>query len=508
MKAGMKVNKDFKIAETDPRLYSSFVEHMGRCVYDGIYEPDHPLADENGFRDDVKKLIRELNIPMMRYPGGNFVSAYNWEDGIGPVEDRPKRLELAWRTIESNEVGIHEYMSWSEQMGLDVNMAVNLGTRGIDAARNLVEYCNFEKGTYWSDLRRKNGAPEPYKIKTWCLGNEMDGPWQIGFRTAAEYGRLAAETAKAMKRVDDSIELVVCGSSDSSLPTFGSWEATVLEHTYEYVEYLSLHCYYGNQENDTLSFLAKSLDMDEFIKGVAAICDYVKVKKHSKKTMYLSLDEYNICYHNLENDEHRKPWEYGTPVAQDIFTFEDSLLFGCMMITLLKNCDRVKIACLAQIVNVLGPIITEKGGGAWRQTIFYPFMQASRYGKGIVLKPVMDSPLYDCPHHAEVPYVEAVAVYREADGEIVVFAVNRSMDEQIEFTVELQGYLPEKILEFTEMAGYDLKAVNGIGKEEIRPERSENALIYRDRLNAVLQPLSWNMIRVKVGEEDKEGGIV
>lgn len=256
MKAKMKVDKDFIIAEIDPRIYSSFVEHMGRCVYEGIYEPGHPEADEHGFRNDVKELIKELNIPMMRYPGGNFVSGYNWEDGIGSIENRPKRLDLAWRMIESNEVGLHEYMAWSKEMGLDVNMAVNLGTRGIDAARNLVEYCNFEQGTYWSDLRRKNGEEKPYKIKTWCLGNEMDGPWQIGFKTADEYGRLAAETAKAMKKVDDSIELVVCGSSDSRMPTFGSWEAAVLEHTYEYVDYLSLHCYYGNQKNDTASYLA------------------------------------------------------------------------------------------------------------------------------------------------------------------------------------------------------------------------------------------------------------
>lgn len=500
MRTRMKVNKDFKISEIDPRIYSSFVEHMGRCVYEGIYDPEHPTADENGFRNDVKELVKELNIPMMRYPGGNFVSGYNWEDGIGPIEKRPRRLDLAWRTIESNAVGLHEYMTWSEQMNMDVNMAVNLGTRGIDAARNLVEYCNFERGTYFSDLRRKNGAEKPYKIKTWCLGNEMDGPWQIGFKTADEYGRLAVETAKAMKRVDDSIELVVCGSSNSKMPTFGSWEAIVLDHTYEDVDYLSLHCYYGNQKDDLSNYLAQSLDMDEFIKGVAAICDYIKTKKHSKKTLYLSFDEYNICYHNLESDEYREPWKYANPVAQDIFTFEDALLFGCLMITLLKNSDRVKIACLAQIVNVLGPIVTEKGGKAWRQSIFYPFMQVSNYGRGTALKPVIESPSYHCEDFAEVPYVESVAVYNGENHEISIFAVNRSSDETMDFTVELQGYIPEKVIEFSEMSGYDIKAVNSAEKEKIYPRNSENAVIQGNELYATLNPLSWNMIRLKIDE--------
>jgi len=504
VKAKMTINKDFKISEIDPRIYSSFIEHMGRCVYEGIYEPGHSTADENGFRNDVKALIKELNVPMIRYPGGNFVSGYHWEDGIGPATNRPKRLDLAWRTIESNAVGLHEYMAWSKEMNIDVNMAVNLGTRGIDAARNLVEYCNFDHGTYWSDLRGKNGSDVPYHIKTWCLGNEMDGPWQIGFKTADEYGRLAAETAKAMKRVDDSIELVVCGSSNSKMPTFGSWEETVLDHTYEYVDYLSLHCYYGNQKDDLANYLAQSLDMNQFIKGVAAMCDYMKMKKHTKKTLHLSFDEYNICYHNLERDEDRKPWGFATPVAQDIFTFEDSLLFGCLMITLLKNCDRVKIACLAQLVNVLGPIVTEKDGKAWRQTIFYPFMQMSNHGRGVALSPVIESPEYDCEDFADVPYIESIAVYNKENQEITVFAVNRSIYEQMDFVVELQGYSLVKIAEFSEMAGYGIKMVNSAHNERIHPKSSQEAHIIDNKLYALLRPLSWNMIRIKTIDEVKK----
>lgn len=284
IKASMIVNSAFEIGTIDPRLYGSFVEHLGRAVYSGIYEPAHVCANAWGFRSDVIALVKELGVNFVRYPGGNFVSGYNWEDGIGAKEKRPKRLDLAWKTIESNEVGLHEFMRWAKDASVQVNMAVNLGTRTADEARNLVEYCNHPEGSYYSDLRKANGAIDPFKIKTWCLGNEMDGPWQICRKTAEEYGRLACETAKVMKWVDPSIELVACGSSFYEMPTFGEWEATVLEHTYEHIDYLSLHRYYGNAKNDLKNYLAQSLDMDRFIKGVAAICDYVKAKKRTTKT--------------------------------------------------------------------------------------------------------------------------------------------------------------------------------------------------------------------------------
>lgn len=239
LRATLIADKSFVIAEVDKRIYGSFIEHLGRAVYGGIYEPGHPSSNSLGFRGDVKSLVKELGVPIIRYPGGNFVSGYNWEDGVGSVEQRPKRLELAWRTIEPNEVGTNEFMSWAKEVGSEVMMAVNLGTRGIDAARNLLEYCNHPGGTYWSDLRRNHGVEQPHKIRTWCLGNEMDGPWQIGQKTAVEYGRLAYETGKAMRLIDPDIELVSCGSSSSAMPTFPEWEAVTLEHTYEVADYVS-----------------------------------------------------------------------------------------------------------------------------------------------------------------------------------------------------------------------------------------------------------------------------
>ncbi|MCL2662255.1 MAG: alpha-N-arabinofuranosidase [Oscillospiraceae bacterium] len=501
MKAKMTVNKAYEIDKVDPRIYGSFVEHLGRCVYDGIYEPGHKTANAGGFRADVKELVKELNTSFIRYPGGNFVSGYNWMDGIGPANDRPKRLDLAWRTMETNEVGLHEFMDWANEVNADVNMAINLGTKGIDDARNIVEYCNHKGGTYWSDLRKANGRAEPYKIKTWCLGNEMDGPWQMGAKTAEEYGRIAVEAAKMMKWTDDSIELVACGSSNNSMPTFASWESTVLEHTYDHVDFLSLHCYYNNRENDLKSYLAMNIDMDNFIKSVASICDYIKAKKHSKKTINLSFDEWNVWYHSNEQDAKiakEAPWSISPSILEDIYTFEDALLVGGLLITLLKNCDRVKIACLAQLVNVIAPIMTEKGGEAWRQTTFYPFKQAANYGHGTVLTPIIDSPTYGCEKFESVPYLESLAIHNEEKGEVVVFALNRSENEDIELTVDLQGFRPGLVTEFSEMSGFGLKQVNTKADASVKPAESKAAKVEGDTLTAVLKPLSWNMIRVAV----------
>ena len=270
--ASFTVDPGFAVGAVDDRVFGSFVEHLGRCVYTGIYEPGHPTADDNGFRGDVLALVRELGVTTVRYPGGNFVSGYDWEDGVGPRAERPVRLDLAWRSIETNQFGTDEFLRWTALAGVEPMLAVNLGTRGVDEARALVEYCNHPGGTTRSDLRAGNGHAAPYGVPLWCLGNEMDGPWQIGQKTATEYGRLAAEAGKAMKLVDPSIELVACGSSGRAMPTFGAWEAQVLEQCYDAVDYISLHAYYDPEETDVDSFLASSVDMLAFIGSVVATC--------------------------------------------------------------------------------------------------------------------------------------------------------------------------------------------------------------------------------------------
>lgn len=497
MKARVLINKGNIVGEIDDRLYGSFIEHMGRAVYGGIFDPEHPMSDNYGFREDVKALVKELNVPLVRYPGGNFLSGYKWEDGIGPVEKRPRRLDLAWQTIETNEIGLHEFMQWANELEIDVDMGVNLGTRGIDAARNLVEYCNFPGGTYWSDLRKEHGAEKPFNIKTWCLGNEMDGSWQIGAKTAEEYGRLACETAKVMKLVDETIELVVCGTSISTLPTFGSWEQTVLEHTYEHVDYLSLHMYYGNPENDIENYLAKSLDMDRFIKGVIAICDSVKARKKTEKTLNLAFDEWNIWYHTLDTDEQIEKWQVARPVLEDIYNFEDALAFGCLLITLLKNSDRVKIACLAQLVNVIAPIMTETGGESWRQTIFYPFQQVSTFGRGKALVTNVRSDSYDSKDFSNVPYLESIVVANEERNELTIFAVNRSLEEEMTLDLDLQGYKLHSVVECSTIAGHGLKAINTKGQEQVKPVKNEQVAMTDSGIDVKLPALSWNMLRVK-----------
>jgi alpha-N-arabinofuranosidase len=490
------LDKDFQIADIDPRLYGSFVEHLGRCVYTGIYEPAHPEADEHGFRKDVLALVRELGVPVVRYPGGNFVSGYNWEDGVGPVEKRPRRLDLAWRVTETNEFGLNEFCAWAKKAGTGVMQAVNLGTRGVDAARNLVEYCNHPSGSYWSDLRVSHGVRDPHAIKVWCLGNEMDGPWQIGHKTAEEYGRLACESAKAMKWVDPGIELVACGSSNAGMPTYPQWEATVLDHTYEHVDYISLHVYYGHN-GDTGTFLARSLDMDRFIRSVAATCDFVKAKKRSKKTMQLSFDEWNVWYHSHERDRKLEPWSIAPVQVEDEYVFLDALVVGCMLITLIRNSDRVRIACLAQLVNVIAPILTVPGGPAIRQTIFYPFLHASLHGRGKAMRLIIDSPKYEDKEFGDVPFLESVAVWNEENETLTIFAVNRHQAEPLALRAGLRDFSGYRVIEHLVLEHPDRNAMNTAAQPDaVRPHSRGDAQVNDSGLTATLPSLSWNVIRL------------
>ncbi len=496
-KAKMIVDKDFRISEIDERIYGSFIEHLGRAVYGGVYEPDHPEADQHGFRKDVIELVKQLNVPIVRYPGGNMVSAYNWEDGVGPKELRPRRLELAWRTIETNEIGTNEFVDWANLVNSQVMMAVNLGTRGIDEARNFIEYCNHPGGTYYSDLRKKHGYEKPHKIKTWCLGNEMDGPWQIGHKTAEEYGRLALETAKAMRLVDPTIELVACGSSNTGMPTFPQYEATTLEHTYDAIDYISLHQYYGNRSNDTASYLAKSMDMEHFIKTIISTCDYVKAKKRSKKTINLSFDEWNVWYHSNGQDQKIEPWTIAPPQLEDVYNFEDALLVGSMLMTFLRHSDRVKIACMAQLVNVIAPIMTQKGGKAWKQTIFYPYAHVSAFGRGVALQPVVSSPKYDSKEFTDVPYLDTAAVYNEENSEVTIFAVNRHLEEALPLTCDVRSFEGYEILEHIVLEHDDLKAVNTLEAQTVQPHSNGVSSLNNGIIEANLSKASWNVIRLK-----------
>ncbi len=503
-KATMTLDKNYIISPIDPRIYGSFIEHLGRAVYGGIYEPNHPLADEEGFRKDVAQLVKKLGVPVVRYPGGNFVSGFHWEDSVGPVQQRPHRLDMAWFTTETNEVGLHEFSHWLRKVDSQMMYAINLGTRGVDAARNIVEYCNHPGNSYWSDLRIKNGEKEPLNIKLWCLGNEMDGPWQIGHKTALEYGRLANEAAKVMKWIDPSIELVASGSSNIQMPTFGQWELTMLDQCYENVDYVSLHQYYGNPANDTPTFLARTMDLDDFIHTVVSICDAIKGKKHAKKKVHLSFDEWNVWYHSTEQDKEiwkRDKWNRALPLLEDVYNLEDALLCGSILMTFLRHADRVKIACLAQLVNVIAPIMTRNGGGAWAQTIYWPLYHCSKYGRGFSLYTVVNTPLYDCKEYEGVPVVDATATMDQADH-VTLFAVNRDMQEDALFSADLRSFQGLTKAEHILLHSDDIKAVNTeTNPYHVAPVAAGTYSLSDGRLEVRLPPLSWNVIRLTQGTE-------
>lgn len=491
MKGKLKVNKSFIVSEVDKRIFSSFVEHMGRCVYGGIYDPNSSKSNEKGYREDVIEAINEISVPMVRYPGGNFVSGYKWEDGVGPKESRPRKVDLHWRSVETNQFGTDEFLDWINTVDSEAMMAVNLGTRGIQEACDLLEYCNLDSDTYWANKRRENGKESAYKVKTWCLGNEMDGPWQTGHKTAEEYARLANETANAMKLLDPDIELVVCGSSNESMPTFGDWELTVLKECYDNVDLISMHQYFESPDRGSEHHLAKSVRMDRFIDSVVAMCDSIKAIKKSSKTMMISFDEWNAWYHSKDHDKQVEPWQEGPDILEDVYTFEDALLVGTALITLLKHADRIKIACMAQLVNVIAPIFTSEEG-MFKQTIFYPYAHASNYGRGTVLQTLVEGPTYEVEEFGTVPYVESVVIENE-DGYLTVLAVNRSLTDSIDLDIEFTGYENYSIEKHIEYSSEDPLVKNSF-TSSVEPVE----YTFDEKLQAItLKPLSWNVLRLK-----------
>ena len=507
------LHRDRAIGVTDRRLFGAFIEHLGRCVYGGIFEPGHPTADADGFRGDVLALVRELAPTIMRYPGGNFVSGYDWEDGVGPAANRPRRLDLAWMSTETNQFGTNEFIDWCRLAETEPMLAVNLGTRGADAARRLLEYCNHPGGTTLSDLRRTHGWAEPHGVKFWCLGNEMDGPWQMEAKTAQEYGRIATEAAKMMKWVDPAIELAACGSSGRNMPTFGAWEDTVLEHTFDQVEFISLHTYINNYAGDTEAFLASPDLMDKFIDEVVTIADAVALRRGSSKRIMLSFDEWNVWYRTRRTAAARtKPgWPVAPGILEEIYNVEDALVFGGACISLLNHADRVKAGCLAQLVNVIAPIMTETGGPAWRQTIFHPFSHFSNLGRGRVLRARIESPTYSASYFdprgaqdlsfalPDVPYLKLAAVHDEEAGALTLFALNRSLTEDMPLRVNAEGFSGLVVERALQLHDADLKAVNTKSNpDRVKPSALAGVRAEGNRLAATLKPASWNVIRVMV----------
>lgn len=499
-------DRHYPIGKIDDKLYSSFTEHLGRCIYSGIYEPGHPTADENGYRQDVAELVKELGVPVIRYPGGNFVSCYDWHDGIGPKENRPKRMDYAWSTVETNEFGIDEFCQWAEKVGVEPMIAVNLGTGSIKDAGDLVEYCNHPGGTYWSDLRGKNGHPEPYNIKYWCLGNEMEGSWQAGHLSAEDYTKKAMEAAKIMRWVDPSIKLVACGSSYETLPTYLEWDRIMLTELYNQVDYISTHNYTMNAGQGTTNFLASYKQLDTHIKNSAKVVEFVKAKNHFDKDIKICLDEWNVWnFQDIKLDSladldglttfemtSAEKWETAPSILQEKYSLLDALVVGGLGITLLNNVDTVEIACLAQLINVIAPITTVRGGGVFKQTIYHPFHMLSKYGRGTTMKAAIEAPTY-ISEFGELPIVESAVVYDETKEEIRVFALNCSQDEDTEFTVELQSYGNKKLKKHLALFGDDPEMRNTIDQPD-NVVMKEMDIAETSGTTAVLPKMSWNVL--------------
>ena len=459
-------------ADFDPRLFGAFLEHLGRSVYTGVYDPGNPLSDERGFRKDVIKEVADLRVPIIRYPGGNMVSGYNWWDGVGPKKDRPTVLERAWNSIETNQFGTNEFMDWAKAVGTEPLLGFNLGTGTSEMAVAYIEYCNYARGTKWSDLRRSHGYEQPHKVKYWCLGNEMDGPWQIGRLTAREYGRKARDIAQQARVIDPDVQLIACGSSNPRLPTYLEWDREVLEECYDMVDGISLHNYFGNTPEQSGGkserFLAQNLDMERQIREITAVADYVQGLKRSSKQLWLSFDEWNVWYRARGPEHLDGKGAFAPKLLEEVYNLEDALITGGFLNTLMRQSDRVRVACLAQIVNVIAPLVTNSNG-TLRQSIYFPYQMVLQYARGRMLDIQVESETYpiraaglrfDFARDENVPFLDVVATYDAKAKRIAVFALNRDLSSERELALSFDDVAPSKVLACETITGADLKAFN------------------------------------------------
>jgi alpha-L-arabinofuranosidase len=495
----VRIYADYRrtLAPLQREVFGSFLEHLGRAIYEGIYDPQSKLSDSNGFRKDVLDEIKKLNVPIIRYPGGNFVSGYNWLDGVGPKANRPAVLDKAWNSMNSNEFGTDEFLAWCRLVGTEPLLGLNLGTGTAEQAAALVEYCNLEKGTRWSGLRRKNGIAEPYKVQKWCLGNEMDGPWQIGHMTATEYGLKAEDAARQMRYVDPSLKLIACGSSGPGMPTYLEWDREVLEQCYDYVDAISLHRYFTNAEEtggDSTKFLAMNLSMERQIDEVAAVCDMVRGHRRSAKRLWLSFDEWNVWYRARTGDAVNGHRQSAPHLLEEVYNLEDALLVGGLINSLIRKSERVKLACLAQLVNVIAPIMTN-ANGLLRQSIYYPYSWALEFARGAALELLVDSPAYDVTGMGAVSYVDAAGTYQADGGKTALFLLNRDLAKSHAVEIIWEGSSP-RASDAVVLTGSDLKASNTFeAPTRVAPQKADKPSNAGGRTTFELPPRSYTVIQ-------------
>lgn len=455
--ARVSLDRRRTVADISPYLFGGFVEHMGRCVYEGIYDPVSPHADTDGIRVDVLEALQEMGVTIIRYPGGNFLSGYDWRDGVGPKAERPRKRDLAWMSVETNQFGTHEFLDYCKRLGADPMLAVNMGTGDIALASAYVEYCNAPAGTYWADKRVANGQREPWGVKWWCLGNEMDGPWQIGHLDAVEYGKKALEAAKMMRWQDPSIKLVLAGSSSIGMATFPTWDRTILEICYDHIDVLSMHYYAGNRTDDTPSYLGLASTFEAYVTTLASTIQYVKALKRSKKDIKLSWDEWNVWYKNMQMDG---KWQEAPHLIEEVYNLEDALVVAQWMNVFLRKSNVLEAACMAQMVNVIAPILTNTNQMV-KQSIYYPFKMMASRARGKALDVYVDVATYSTESTPNIPYIDVSASWDEAREQGACFIVNRHLSESITVTIDIaDAQSPLKAVNGEVVAGTDPKAHN------------------------------------------------
>ena len=457
--ARIKIDTDRKIGQIDPKLYGNFIEHLGRCIEGGIFDEGNPLSDAEGFRKDVLTAVQGLHVPLLRWPGGNFSSNYNWRDGIGPRDSRPPRLEMAWGTVEDNRFGTHEFLDYIEKAGAEPYICANLGTGSWDEAQQWVEYVNSSADTATTRLRRKNGRDKPWKVGIWGLGNEMDGPWQMGHRSAEDYGKFALEAAKLMHWTDKDVKLIAAGSSNFNAD-WVSWNRTVLSYLNPHVDYLSLHMYVGNRENDYYQFQACTLELANRIKVTEGTIAEALSAGPPRKPIYIAWDEWNVWYRA------RGDAERGRRILEERYNLEDALVVSSFLNTFVNHAHIVKIANMAQLVNVIAPIFAGDKG-LFLQTIYYPLQLFATHCHGDALELFVDSPTYQTKDNSAVPYLDTSAAYN-SDGTLVLNVTNRHRDQALDavFEAEDKSFVGE--FQVFEVNGPDIKAENDFDKTTVK----------------------------------------
>ena len=482
-----------KIAPISPLLFGGFAEHMGRCIYGGIYDPDSPHADAQGLRTDVLEALREQGYTLIRYPGGNFLSGYNWLDGVGPKQLRPRRRELAWQSIETNQFGTNEFMRFCAEIHAQPMLGVNMGTGDIQSAGALVEYCNAPIGSYWPDLRATHGFKEPHNVRYWCVGNEMDGPWQIGHLDAAAYGSKALEAAKMMKWQDPTIKTVLCGSSSDQMPTYPEWDRIALEIAWEQMDYLSMHYYAGNRENDTASYLASAVAFERYVDTLEGTLRYVKAKRRSQHEIFLSWDEWQVWY---KGDPVQGNWTEAPHLAEEIYNLEDALVVAQWLNVFLRKSNVLKIACVAQIVNVISWLHTRKDG-LLKQPSYYVFKLVSNLAHGEALDVLVEAPLVETRQYDAVPVLDVSASYDAEAQRGALFIVNRSLTEPVTAEIIWQNEQPVQIDQTWQLSGSDPKASNKWdAPQRIVSKAIPTPAMQDGRMTISLPPLSFTIMSV------------